>query len=215
MNVESGVAAAILAGGRARRFHGANKAALDVGGERIIDRQLRLLRTVAYPVFVVANRLDGFAGLQVDVIPDAIPDAGPLGGIYTTLLASPAPRTIIVGCDMPFLTGMLLRALAVPSSADVVIARGATGYEPLCATWAAACLPVVERRIRAGALKAAGVLEEVRVQELGPEILTACDPHGLLFVNVNTPHDHERARRLSRVESNLSGDRIMDDSRHR
>jgi hypothetical protein len=33
--------------------------------------------------------------------------------------------------------------------------------------------------------------------EIGPEEIAAFDPHGLLFVNVNTPHDYERARRMS------------------
>ena len=39
--------------------------------------------------------------------------------------------------------------------------------------------------------------EEVHVVEVGPEVVAAYDPHGLLFVNVNTPHDYERALRLS------------------
>jgi molybdopterin-guanine dinucleotide biosynthesis protein A len=204
------IAAAILAGGQARRMNGANKARLHIGGEAIVERQLRLLRAVADPVFVVSNRVQDFAELGVDVVPDAIPDAGPLGGIYTALRHSPRARTLIVGCDLPFLTLPLLERLAMPSEADVVIPRSARGYEPLCATWAAGCREVLRRRIAAGTLKAALALEDLRVEEIEAEVVASCDPHGLLFVNVNTPHDYERAQRLGHVESKSLRDRIMD-----
>ena len=208
------IAAAILAGGLARRMNGANKADLRIDGERIVERQLRLLRVVADPVFIVSNRSEDFSGLGVEVIPDAIEGAGPLGGIYTALLTSRRERTLIVGCDLPFLTLPLLERLAEPSDAELVIPQSATGYEPLCATWARQCASVLRRRIEAGTLKAALVVEELRVEEIGAEFLASCDPHGLLFVNVNTPHDYERAQRLGRVASKTWRDRIMDVSEH-
>jgi molybdenum cofactor guanylyltransferase len=208
------IAAAILAGGLARRMNGANKAHLRIGAERIVERQLRLLRRVADLVFIVSNRSDDFFGLGVEVVPDVIAGAGPLGGIYTALLASTRERTLIVGCDLPFLTLPLLERLAAPSAADLVIPRSSRGYEPLCATWAAPCADVLRRRIEAGTLKAALVVEELRVEEIGKEFVTSCDPDGLLFVNINTPHDYERAQRLGRVASKSSRDRIMDASEH-
>ena len=208
------IGAAILAGGLARRMNGANKAGLRIGGERIVERQLHLLRVVADPVLIVSNRSEDFSGLGLDVIPDAIEGAGPLGGIYTALLASPRERTLIVGCDLPFLTLPLLERLAEPSNADLVIPRSLRGYEPLCATWARQCAGVLRRRIEAGTLKAALAVEELHVEEIGAEFLASCDPHGLLFVNINTPHDYERAQRLGRVESKTLRDRIMDISEH-
>jgi molybdopterin-guanine dinucleotide biosynthesis protein A len=204
------IAAAILAGGMARRMAGANKAGLRIGHERIIDRQLRLLRQIADPVFVVAGTAEPFQGLQIRVVPDVVSGAGPLGGIYTALAASPCARTLVVACDLPYLSLPLLQRLAAPSDADLVIPRTGRGYEPLCATWSAACAGPIWRRIQTGTLKTALVVEELRVEEIGPELLASCDPQGLLFVNVNTPHDYERARRLGRMESNSMRDRIMD-----
>jgi hypothetical protein len=63
-------------------------------------------------------------------------------------------------------------------------------------------------------LKTALVVEELQVEAIGPEALASFDPHGLLFVNINTPHDDERAQRLGRVESKSLRDRIMDVSKH-
>ena len=188
------VAAAILAGGAARRMGGIDKATLRIDGERIIDRQLTLLRQVADPVFVVAREAGRFPDLPLDVVCDLIPGAGALGGIYTAIVSSPHPRTLVVACDLPFLTLPLLEALTRPCGADLVIPRSARGYEPLCAVWSAACAEPIRRRIARGDLKAAEAAADLRVEEIGPGVLESCDPRGLLFVNVNTPHDYERAR---------------------
>jgi molybdenum cofactor guanylyltransferase len=197
------IAAAILAGGQARRMAGANKATLRIGARTIIDRQLALVRQVADPVFIVSGRSDAFEGVEpaTTIVPDLLPGAGPLGGIYTALVASPHPRTLVIACDMPFLTLPLLEILTRDSEADLVIPRSARGYEPLCATWSTACAAVVRRRIEGGQLKAALVVEDVRVEEIGPDTLASCDPDGLLFVNVNTPHDYEQAQEVSRQKS--------------
>jgi molybdenum cofactor guanylyltransferase len=209
-NIRPPIAAAILAGGLARRMGGANKAGLRIGDERIIDRQLRILRQIADPVFIVAGTAEPFQDLEIEVVPDAVSGAGPLGGIYTALTASPCERTLIVACDLPYLSLPLLQRLAAPSDADLVIPRTERGYEPLCAAWSAACAGPIWQRIQNGTLKTALVVEELRVEEIGPEVLASCDPHGLLFVNVNTPHDYERARRLGVMESKSMRDRIMD-----
>lgn len=195
------VAAAILAGGRARRMDGANKAALRIDGMRIIDRQLAVLRRVADPIFIVSGDQERFADLDLKVVPDAVPHAGALGGIYTAIVASPRPRTIVVACDMPFLNVLLLERLARESPADLVIPRSERGYEPLCAAWSSRAAPVLRRRIDAGLLTAAAVVEELAVEVVEPDFLASCDPRGLLFVNVNTLHDYERARELRRMES--------------
>src|SRR3712207_6829691 len=90
------LAAAILAGGRARRLGGAKKAALPLGAMRIIDRQLDALRQVATAVLIVAPDPAPYADLRVRVVPDAVANAGPLGGIYTAIVNSPCERTLVV-----------------------------------------------------------------------------------------------------------------------
>jgi molybdopterin-guanine dinucleotide biosynthesis protein A len=197
------LAAAILAGGRARRLGGANKAALAIGERRIIDRQLALLRQVADPVLIVAPDDQMYRDVvePARIVPDVLPGAGPLGGIYTALVSSPHDRMLIVACDLPFLNLALLQRLARPATADLVIPRTEAGYEPLCATWSVKAAEVVRQRIARGQLKAAQVVDALSVEELGPEILASCDPDGLLFVNVNTPHDYQRAQELSRLKS--------------
>ncbi len=204
------VAAAILAGGQARRLGGVNKADLRIGGRRIVERQLEALRQAADPVFIVSGNHREFDDLGIGVVADLVDGAGSLGGIYTALSSSPRDRTIIVACDMPYLTAALMQLLVRASDADVVIPRSEKGLQPLCAVWSARALEPIRRRVHDKKLKVLSVLEELRVEEIGPEVLASCDPHGLLFVNVNTPHDYERAQGFSRLESKPSQDHTID-----
>ena len=191
MSEKGELAAAILAGGRARRLDGVNKGTLVVGRTAIIDRQLDTLREIARTIFVVGRDDDAWTARGLRVIPDEIPDAGPLGGIYTAIEHSPCERTLVIACDMPFLSSALLRELAAVEDADVVIPRHSRGYEPLCAIYSRACAGDIRERLTRGMNEASRLPAGVRVTEFDVDNET-------FFVNVNTPHDYERAKALSK-----------------
>jgi len=195
------LAAAILAGGHARRFAGINKAALEVGGAAIADRQLEALRSVTRDVFVVGQPDPLWEARGLLVVADEIGDAGPLGGIYTALMHSPADRTLVVGCDMPFIAGDVLERLAAVEDADVVVARSRRGLEPLCAIYSRVCAAEIRGRLERGAYEASTLPAGFRVAEVGVE-------RALVFVNVNTPHDYERAKGFVERQLNPQEDRI-------
>ena len=62
-------------------------------------------------------------------------------------------------------------------------------------------------RIERGELHASAPPRGVRVAEIGPETLALYDPEELMFMNVNTPHDYERARELLSTEDRITTDR--------
>ena len=212
-SVGFGVSAAILAGGRARRFGGADKASLPIGRARIIDRQLAALSAVADDIRIVASDGDRYAGLGVRVIADAISGAGPLGGLYSALLDASRDRVFILACDLPFVTAALFERLATESGTgqevDAVVPRSARGLEPLCALYMTRCAGAARARIERGDLKVADLLADLRVRELGPESLAPYDD-GSLFENVNTPHDHARARGWVELNEKPFEDRITE-----
>jgi molybdopterin-guanine dinucleotide biosynthesis protein A len=210
-SVGLGVSAAILAGGRATRFGGADKASLPVGRARIIDRQLAVLRAVADDVCIVANDPGRYADLGVRVIPDAVAGAGPLGGLYTALLDARHEWMLVIACDLPFVTAALLERLVTErgQEIDAVVPRSARGLEPLCGIYATRCAEVARQRIERGDLQVAGLLDGVRTRVLEPEAIAPYD-EGALFENVNTPHDHERARGWVELNEKPSEDRITE-----
>jgi len=181
------LAAAILAGGRAKRMDGVNKGTLVIGRTAIIDRQLQTLGEVAHDIFVVGRSDIAWTSRGLRVISDEIPDAGPLGGIYTAIVRSPCERTLVVACDMPFLSSAFLRELAAVKDADLVIPRHARGHEPLCAIYSRACAEDIRERLARGVNEASRLPVGMRVTEVDVDNET-------FFVNVNTPHDYERAK---------------------
>ena len=202
------LAAAILTGGRATRMGGVRKATLRIGGRSIIERQLDVLRGIAAPIFAVSSAAGEPEG-GLEIVRDRFPDRGALGGIYTAIEASPHERVLVVGCDMPFLSAPLIEYMN-GIDADIVVPRSERGYEPLCAIYSRGCAAAVRARVERGQLEASVMPDGVRVVEVGSEALAQYDAHGLLFVNVNTPHDYERANTLLEG-SNALRDRIMDE----
>jgi molybdopterin-guanine dinucleotide biosynthesis protein A len=196
-------AAAILAGGRATRLHGADKSALLVGGRTIRDRQLDALRGLVDDIVLVGGPGADAAGgpnRPVDVrrVPDLAAGHGPLGGIQTALHhAADAACTLIVACDLPFLSRSFLaflldRAHDAPD-VDVVVPRSGDGLHPLCATYNRRVREAVDRRVAAGALAVQALFDDVRVDVVEPEVVATFDPEGVMFWNVNTPDEYERA----------------------
>ena len=57
------------------------------------------------------------------------------------------------------------------------------------------CAPDIRARIDRGELQASTPPTGVRVVEIGPDIIAEYDRDDSLFMNVNTPHDYERAKR--------------------
>ena len=188
--------AAILAGGRSRRLGGRNKAALSINGTSVLERQLERLRRVADRTIIIANDAGAFGSSGVPVIPDMLPDSGALGALYTAVRAAPTDRTLVVACDMPFLSEPLLVYLAdIGRTADIVIPRTARGYEPLCAMYARrtadALLQLVdEKRF---ALSEVARLPGLTIREVGRDEFGRFGPEEVLFFNVNTPEDYARA----------------------
>jgi molybdopterin-guanine dinucleotide biosynthesis protein A len=211
-SVRSRVSAAILAGGRARRLGGVDKAALLLGGSRIIDRQLAILTGVSDEVLIVANDAARYAPFQLPVFPDLVPGAGALGGVYTALAAARHDLVLVLACDLPFVTRELIDRLIadVEGDVDAVVPRSARGLEPLCAVYRKACAPALRARLDQGALQVSAWVDGLRVREIDPVALKPYDPLGRLFANVNTPHDYARATNWVEGNQKPPEDRITE-----
>jgi len=193
------VDAAILAGGRARRFGGRDKSSLDVGGASILERQLAALRGVAGRILVVAGNPARFQERGLDAVGDLVPGAASLGGIYTALAHAAGDHVLVVACDLPFLTASFLRRLVAQArpADEAVVPRTVDGWQPLCAVYSRRLAEPARREIEAGRLKIVDLLAAARVREIGPDAIAEDDPDGLLFFNVNSPADWQRANQLA------------------
>ena len=187
----------IQAGGRSTRMGGAPKALMELGGRRIVERVVAAVAPVVDDLLVVTNTPDLYDFLRLPMVGDVFPDHGSLGGIYSGLKAAPGDAAFTVACDMPFLTPEVVRlVVGRAGEADIVIPRTGDQLETLHASYAKRCLPHIEERLRSGRLKIVGFFDAVRVLEI-PEasVRSLADP-AVVFMNVNTPDELERAREL-------------------
>ena len=179
-----------MAGGQATRFGGLDKGALCVDGRSIRERQLAELATLTDDILIVGGRAERVSAVRW--VADRVPGLGPLGGLHTALLEAAGDPTIVVACDMPYLSAPLLGHLsALADDADAVVPRTGRGYHPLCAVYARACVEPIARRLAAGRLKMTGLFDDVRVRVVGLEELRAFGDVERLLANVNSPADHE------------------------
>jgi molybdopterin-guanine dinucleotide biosynthesis protein A len=191
----------VVAGGAASRYGGSPKGLFEVGGRRILDRVVEsLARATGAPPAIIANAPDA-ASWRPDlvVVPDVVPGQGALGGILTAVERF-AP-VVCLAWDMPFVPAGLLAALAARlDGADAALPESDSrrGVEPLCAAYGSACSPAIRAALERGEARAVGFHPYVRVARLPREdVLQYGDPD-VLFFNVNTPDDLERAERLCR-----------------
>lgn len=193
---------AVLAGGAARRYGGRPKGLVELGGRRILDRVVDAVAAVTGgPPLLVTNAPVGPEWRpDLQTIRDVRPDCGSLGGIYTAVVAAAGP-VLCVAWDMPFVAPGLLSALVQGSSAcDAFLPEsdGRRGVEPLCAVYGPACGPAIERQLDRRDLRAVGFHADVRVGTLPLERVRAFGDPEVLFFNVNTPADLERAEAVWR-----------------
>ena len=196
------VTGVIQAGGRSVRMGGEPKALLEIGGRRLVERVALVLEQVTDDLLVVTNTPELFGWLGLPMVPDAFPDSGSLGGIYSGLKAASGESAFTVACDMPFLSPAVARLVASRAGlADVVVPKVGPHYETLHACYGRACLGPMERRLASGRLKITGFWDEVRVLAIGEEEIAPLADPSIVFSNVNTPEDLARARALAAAEA--------------
>ncbi|MGD2217171.1 MAG: molybdenum cofactor guanylyltransferase [Gemmatimonadales bacterium] len=196
--------AALLAGGANRRYAGQPKALEEVGGEPIAVRAIRALGAAAGRVVLVANELDTYRALGLEMRPDLRPGLGALGGLHTAVCwAEEAGYSgvLVAACDMPFLSAELLRELVRDAGVDGVVApesESRRGLEPLCAWYGAGCRAAIETALDRGERHVISFYDDVPVRTVPLDEVARFGKPELMFLNVNTPADRERAEQAIR-----------------
>ncbi|MFS0726055.1 molybdenum cofactor guanylyltransferase [Paenibacillus sp. 1P07SE] len=121
----------IVANGHSRRMEGENKSLLQVGGEALIQRQIRLMKCVCSEIIIVTNTPRLFlrkVDESVRILTDYYPNRGPLGGMHAGLTLSRNKHAWIAGWDMPFLSweaaSLMLRHLQPTAEAVLPVIGG-------------------------------------------------------------------------------------------
>lgn len=183
--------ACIIAGGKSGRF-GDDKAVFVHEGRPLINHVLDVIKPVFDDVRIMANDREKFSFLGLDVIPDIIPDLGPIGAIYTALEKINSSRVFILPCDMPFLNTEFIRYMSqIPDLYDVIVPKSGGYFQPLHAIYGRKSLPYIIKNIEEKRFKINSIFEEpdINIRIVGEdEIGFYADPF-LMFKNINFRSD--------------------------
>ncbi|MBU1712710.1 MAG: molybdenum cofactor guanylyltransferase [Proteobacteria bacterium] len=188
----------ILAGGLNKRFSGANKALMQIGGKQILDRIYAVFNNVFDEIILVTNDPVKYIGWDLKIVTDIYPHRSSLTGIHTGLFYSTKPHSFITACDTPFLKKELIETIlsAVEPQIDIVIPETSTGLEPLCAVYSKRCQKPIENQLEKQEFKIDKFFNKVRVKKISDKELREKDPELTSFFNVNSPFSLEEAKAI-------------------
>lgn len=186
---------AVLAGGESRRM-GFNKALIEIDGETIVERTIRVLSTVAGvdEVFLVVNDPAPYRGFGVEVHTDIHKGAGSLGGVFTALKRAGSERVFVAACDMPFLDPAAVEVIIRQEDGfDAVVPSAGGRTHPLHSLYSTGAAPAMGEMITKGRLRIGEFLRGARVRYLDENFFKASGVDiARSATNVNTPEELEK-----------------------
>ncbi|MBN2568976.1 MAG: molybdenum cofactor guanylyltransferase [Deltaproteobacteria bacterium] len=187
----------ILSGGNNTRM-GTNKAFLKIGGEKLLDRTIRVFREIFQEIILVTNSPLEYLDYDIRTVTDIIKGKAALGGIYTGLFHASHTHAFVSPCDMPFLNGDFIKFMVEKiENYDIVVPQATGGLEALHAIYSKRCMPVIKRHMEKGNLKINTIYKKSKTLILAQETVVSFDPEEHMFLNINSPDDLEKLRRSS------------------
>jgi molybdopterin-guanine dinucleotide biosynthesis protein A len=184
------IAAVVLAGGRAARLGGVNKALLPFDDGRLADRALAAVAGCA-PVLLAVGHSDYELAGPYHVCDLATDYAGPVAGLtaaVAALAARPPDLLLSLAVDTPFFPhDFVARALPRLDTAPAVLAAYAGQLYPTNGLWRFGAIADLPARLAAGTAPRSlkRFASELGAMTLDYAPWAATDP----FLNVNTPAD--------------------------
>ena len=177
---------------------GTSKALLPFGDETMLQRVVRLLSTVVYPIVVVAAGEQSLPELPADVIVtrDEQQGRGPLEGLRAGLKALPGAieSAYVTSCDVPLLVPEFVRRMIdLLTDHDVAVMEIDGFSHPLSAVYRPSTLPHVEALLVQNRLRPAFLFDIVRTRRVQPAEMIVADPELLTLRNLNTREDYLKA----------------------
>jgi len=157
----------ILAGGLNSRFSGRNKAMLEIGGRRILDRIYAVFAEIFEEIVLVTNDPLQYFEWDMTITSDIFSIRSSLTGIHAGLFCISNPYTYVAACDAPFLKKELIQSLIeqITPKTDVILPETSAGLEPLCAVYSKQCLKPIERNRLSGNLRGSKI-RKARMAEI-------------------------------------------------
>lgn len=203
------ITALLLAGGKSQRM-GTNKAFLSHEDRPFIEHILKSV-SIFDQVIIMANDVESYQHLGVDIVPDQYPGCGPMSGLQAGLSVAKHAYCLLVPCDMPNIDEKIVSFVAenIEEGYDAFIPQTADGkVHPLLAIYHKRILPQVEESLDQGHYKMMRFLDQLKVKHI--DVNEKIFDVKRILSNVNTPEEFQRLKEGTKdyQESNYLMNRI-------
>jgi molybdopterin-guanine dinucleotide biosynthesis protein A len=215
LNMFSGL---VLAGGKSKRM-GMDKRCIVFSGTNLLELSVKRLKAITDEVLVVIGEKENLDLKAVPMPPSwiAIPDPdvrfvldvekgrGPMFGLFTGLYEMKNLYGLVTPVDVPLLTGEFLNYLKENAIGyDATVPKWKRGIEPLVAVYSKNLLPIMNEWISKEKYLAPYLFVQklnLRVRFIEEKEISKFGNPEILFLNINTKEDLEKAKRLIGEES--------------
>ena len=209
----------ILAGGYSRRM-GSDKALLELCGQPVIVRIATELAKITDNVLIACGEQEReeYNFLQYPLVLDRYPGCGPLAGLHATVSCSSTAWSLVVACDLPFVSANFMRqmmgelehneqqfaegmreqasgiSIDMPMTATdihAIVAVSTSGrVQPLLGLYHKDVLPSLEIALRSQKLRVMDWLETLNVLYVSEIHESGSSDSTYALLNMNTPEDY-------------------------
>ncbi len=166
---------------------GSDKALIEIGGSRLLDRAVELCSSFCDEVLISSNSVE-HDRKGIRRIEDERKNCGPMGGIYSCLKQSLNDWNFVLSVDAPFVEKDFVKFLKNNTQDfSAVVPVHHRKKEPLIAFYHRKTLPAFENLLNEGNYKMHFLLEKVSVNNVDSEEWLERYPK--LFQNLNSPKD--------------------------
>jgi molybdopterin-guanine dinucleotide biosynthesis protein A len=177
---------------------GVDKATIRFEGTTLLARAVSRLAGVCDPLLLAPGGTSAhMTGRQA--IADALPNAGPLGGVVAALRTSPHRLLAVVAVDLPWVDPGLIRMLAdLIGDHDVALCETGGGVEPLHAVYSTAILAAAEAALAGPDRSLRRLIGTANALQVPESRWRGAGFSEKFALNVNTPEDLTEINREAR-----------------
>lgn len=176
----------ILAGGKSKRM-GTDKGLMDWNGKPMVTYAIDALDRYCNKILMSTTN-NNYKIFNLDLIPDSVPDLGPIGGLLTCINYSDTHTCICLPCDLPNIHHKIIEFLLNEYDGKSCIVPLSPLPEPLCAIYPRNVLSVIENLIERKDFSLLNIFKNFTTKFIDLNEFPNLDWKSC-FINVNTIDD--------------------------
>ncbi len=177
----------VLIGGKSERY-GSDKVLSQFKGKPLIGHVVDTIQPLFDEIILIGHKRKDLENFRV--VEDIRPGCGPLGGIYTGLMATDAEYCFVCAADMPNLNaGLISHMISQAYGHDIVMPMWSKGREPLHAVYRRSIISAIAALLDRKILKIFSLIEQTDTLFVPEETIRKYGDPAVLFSNINTQRD--------------------------